>query len=45
MPRADDIEDKLVVSADGRMYTAAEIAEQLRFQEQYFDSRIVVLNP
>jgi inorganic pyrophosphatase len=39
--RADDVEDKLVVATEGRSYSVEQIAEQVRFQEQYFDSRIV----
>ena len=35
--RKDDVEDKWVVAQDGVMYTKHEIAEQVRFQEQYFD--------
>src|SRR5579875_950888 len=40
--RADDVEDKLVVTPDGHIYEPSEIAEQVRFQEQYFDSRVLV---
>ncbi len=38
--RMDDIEDKLVVASEGMMFSAAEIAEAVRFQEQYYTSRI-----
>ena len=41
--RADDVEDKLVVAADGRCYAADEIAALVAFQERYFDSRIEVV--
>ncbi len=40
--RADDVEDKLVATADGRAYTAEEIARLVQFQEQYVDSAVVV---
>lgn len=38
--RANDVEDKLVLSADNRTYTADEIAAAVHFQEQYYQSRI-----
>ena len=38
--RADDVEDKLVVAADGRRYSADEIAALVAFQERYFDSHV-----
>ena len=40
--RADDIEDKWVVCPQGCSPDAAAIMEQIRFQEQYFDSSIVM---
>ena len=40
--RKDDIEDKWVVAPDGIVFTATEIAEQVHFQEQYFDSVIIM---
>ena len=39
--RADDVEDKWVVCPEGVRYGASEIMEQVRFQEQYFDSDII----
>lgn len=42
--RQDDCEDKLVVAPEGCLFTAAEIAEAVRFQEQYFDHSIQVLS-
>jgi inorganic pyrophosphatase len=40
--RADDVEDKLVVApAEGR-YTAERIMAQVQFQEQFFQSSVVM---
>lgn len=41
--RRDDCEDKLIVVPDGLHLHQAEIAEAVRFQEQYFDSDILAL--
>lgn len=41
--RADDVEDKLVVAPEGVFFSAAEIADAVRFQEQYFSHSIAVL--
>ena len=38
--RLDDVEDKWVVAPVGRSYTKEEIAEQVAFQEQYFQIEI-----
>lgn len=38
--RLDDVETKWVLAPDGMSFTAAEIMEAVRFQEQYFDSHI-----
>ena len=38
--RKDDVEDKWVVAPEGITFTKDEIAEQVRFQEQYFDTVI-----
>ena len=38
--RLDDEEDKWVAAPEGTCFTAAEIAEQVRFQEQYFQTEI-----
>jgi inorganic pyrophosphatase len=40
--REDDQEDKLVGSADGVIYTEAELLEKLEFQEKFFKSRVVM---
>ena len=40
--RADDIEEKWVVCPPGQTYTGQEIAEMIRFQEQYFQSEIIM---
>ena len=40
--REDDQEDKLVGSADGVIYSEAEILGKLEFQEKFFKSRVVV---
>lgn len=39
--RLDDIEDKLVVSKDGKDYSDQEIEELVHFQEQYFKHKII----
>ncbi len=38
--RHNDIEDKLVMAPDGTSFTAEEIADAVRFQEQFYDSEI-----
>lgn len=40
--RFDDVEEKWVVAPDGVEFTKDEIAEAVRFQEQYFKSEIVM---
>ena len=38
--RRDDCEDKLVAAPEGVSFTAEEIMEAVRFQEQWFDSYV-----
>lgn len=38
--RRNDCEDKLVVAPEGMLFHQGEIAEAVRFQEQYFDSTV-----
>lgn len=40
--RNDDVEEKWVVAPAGMTFTKEEIREQIHFQEQYFDSDIVM---
>ena len=40
--RNDDVEEKWVVAPAGMTFTKEEIREQIHFQEQYFDSEIMV---
>lgn len=40
--RLDDTEDKLVVASQPHEYTVEEIKHAVTFQEQYFQSRVVV---
>ena len=40
--RADDVEDKLIAAPAGMTFTRKQIAEAVFFQEQYFDSVIVL---
>jgi len=40
--RNDDVEEKWVVTPEGMTFTKEEIREQIYFQEQYFDSEIVM---
>ncbi len=39
--RANDVEDKLVITPAGEQYTAEQIMEQVKFQERYFKSRVI----
>ena len=39
--RLNDIEDKWIVSFDGRDYSDKEILEAIRFQEQYFKGELL----
>lgn len=40
--RTNDIEDKWVVAPEGITFTMEEIREQVDFQEQYFESEIIL---
>lgn len=40
--RYDDIEEKWVVAPDNCHFTEAEIWEQVKFQEQYFKSEVIM---
>ncbi len=37
-----DVEDKWVVAPEGVSFTKEEIAEKVRFQEQYFQTEIII---
>ena len=39
--RFNDVEEKWVVAPEGVSFTKNEIAEQVRFQEQYFQTEII----
>lgn len=39
--RFNDVEEKWVVAPEGVSFTKDEIAEQVRFQEQYFHTEII----
>lgn len=39
--RFNDVEDKWIVSLDGRDYSDEEILEAIRFQEQYFKGELL----
>lgn len=41
--RENDVEDKLVAAPEGMEYTEKQIAEAIRFQEQYYDTHIETL--
>lgn len=41
--RENDIEDKLVAAPEGTCFSAEEIYEAVRFQEQYYDSHVETL--
>ena len=38
--RADDVEDKLIMSPEGMQFTAEQMAELVRFQEKYYHTTI-----
>ena len=40
--RNDDVEEKWIVAPEGMNFTKEEIREQIHFQEQYFDSKIMM---
>ncbi len=40
--RYDDVEEKWVVAPEGASFTKEQIAELVRFQEQYFNSEILI---
>ncbi len=40
--RKDDIEDKWVVCPESMSFTKEEIKKQVRFQEQFFDSDVIM---
>ena len=40
--RIDDAEDKWVAAPEGVFFTKEEIAQQVRFQEQYFQTEIMI---
>lgn len=39
--RLDDVEDKWVAAPEGVTFTKEEIAERVRFQEQFFKSELI----
>lgn len=41
--RRDDVEDKWVVAPEGMAFTKEEIEKNVHFQEQYFDTEIILL--
>lgn len=40
--RTDDMEGKLVLAADGSAFSSKQIIEAVAFQEQFFDSRVIL---
>ena len=40
--RRDDVEDKWIVAPRGVPFSEAEIRDAVRFQEQYFDTEIIM---
>lgn len=40
--RNDDVEEKWVVASEGMAFTKEKLCERIHFQEQYFDSEIVI---
>ena len=43
--RKDDVEDKWVVCPSDKSFTLEEIMDQVKFQEQYFESEIIIDAP
>ena len=41
--REDDVEDKLIAAPEGVAFTTQQMADAIRFQEQYYDSEIEIL--
>ena len=41
--RLNDVEDKLIASFDGRLYSAEEMADAIRFQERYYVTHVRAL--
>lgn len=40
--RKDDVEDKLIAAPEGMTFSPGEMEQAVRFQEQYFDSEILL---
>ena len=40
--RINDVEDKWIVVPEDKLLTAEQIEEQIRFQEQYFEHKIIM---
>lgn len=40
--RKDDVEDKWVVCPEDKTFSREQIVEQVKFQEQYFRSEIIL---
>ena len=40
--RRDDVEDKLIAAPEGMYFSREEVEQAVRFQEQYFDSEILL---
>ena len=40
--RKDDVEDKLIAAPEGMTFSPGEMARAVRFQEQYFDTEILL---
>ena len=40
--RRDDVEDKLIAAPEGMTFSPGEMARAVRFQEQYFDTEILL---
>lgn len=40
--RRDDCEDKLIAAPEGMRFTREQMSQGIRFQEQYFDSYVIL---
>ncbi len=41
--RKNDVEDKLIAAPEGKSFTKDEVWDAIRFQEQYYDTEIEIL--
>ena len=42
--RADDVEDKLIMAPEGKVFTAEDMAKAVQFQEKYYHTTICAID-